>query len=84
MHESVKCKVKLKLLNRVRLFVTPWTAAYQAPLSMGISRQEYWSGVPLPSLSYVLLTLNVDFLPLSLVFLLVLVIRLPIVEFRDY
>ena len=36
-------------LSRVRLFVTPWTAAYQAPPSMGFSRQEYWSGVPLPS-----------------------------------
>ena len=35
--------------SRVRLFVTPWTAACQAPLSMGFSRQEYWSGVPLPS-----------------------------------
>ena len=34
-------------LSRVRLLVTPWTAAYQAPLSMGFSRQEYWSGVPL-------------------------------------
>ena len=33
----------------VRLFATPWTAAYQAPPSMGVSRQEYWSGVPLPS-----------------------------------
>ena len=39
----------MKLLNRVRLLVTPWTAAYQAPPSMGFSRQEYWSGVPLPS-----------------------------------
>ena len=34
----------------VRLLETPWTTAYQAPLSMGFSRQEYWSGVPLPSL----------------------------------
>ena len=42
-------KVKLKSLSRVRLFTTPWTAAYQAPPSMGFSRQEYWSGVPLPS-----------------------------------
>ena len=39
----------MKLLSRVRLFATPWTAAYQAPPSMGFSRQEYWSGVPLPS-----------------------------------
>ena len=41
-----KWKVKVKSLSRVRLFVTPWTAAYQAPPSMGFSRQEYWSGVP--------------------------------------
>ena len=40
--------MKVKSLSRVRLFVTPWTAAYQAPPSMGFSRQEYWSGVPLP------------------------------------
>ena len=45
-----KWKVKGKLLSRVQLFATPWTAAHQAPLSMGFSRQEYWSGVPLPSL----------------------------------
>ena len=41
-------KVKVKSLSRVRLFVTPWTVAYQAPQSMEFSRQEYWSGVPLP------------------------------------
>ena len=41
-------KVKVKSLSRVRLLATPWTAAYQAPLYMGFSRQEYWSGVPLP------------------------------------
>ena len=41
-----KWKVKVKSLSRVRLFATPWTAAYQAPPSMGFSRQEYWSGVP--------------------------------------
>ena len=45
-----KWKVKVKSLSRVRLLVTPWTAPYQAPLSMGFSRQEYWSGVPLLSL----------------------------------
>ena len=45
-----KWKVKVKSLSWVRLFKTPWTAAYQAPPSMGSSRQEYWSGVPLPSL----------------------------------
>ena len=44
-----KWKVKVKSLSRVWLFATPWTAAYQAPPSMGFSRQEYWSGVPLPS-----------------------------------
>ena len=44
-----KWKVKVKLLSCVWLLVTPWTAAYQAPLSMGFSRQEYWSRVPLPS-----------------------------------
>ena len=44
-----KGKVKVKSLSRVRLFTTPWSAAYQAPPSMGFPRQEYWSGVPLPS-----------------------------------
>ena len=43
-----KWKVKVKSLSHVRLSVTPWTAAHQAPPSMGFSRQEYWSGVPLP------------------------------------
>ena len=52
-----KWKVKVKSLSRVRLFATPWTAAYQAPLSMGFSRQEYWNGLPLtsPTLPSVLL-----------------------------
>ena len=44
-----KWKVKVKTLSRVWLFTTPWTAAYQAPPSMGSSRQEYWSGAPSPS-----------------------------------
>ena len=44
-----KRKVKVKSLSRARLLATPWTAAYQAHLSMGFSRQEYWSGLPLPS-----------------------------------
>ena len=44
-----KWKVKVKSLSRVRLLATPWTAAHQAPPSMVFSRQEYWSGVPLPS-----------------------------------
>ena len=43
-----KWKVKVKSLSPVRLLATPWTAAYQAPPSMGFSRQEYWSWVPLP------------------------------------
>ena len=42
--------MKVKSLSRVRLSVTPWTIAYQAPPSMGFSRQEYWSGLPFPSL----------------------------------
>ena len=42
--------MKVKSLSHVQLFATPWTAAFQAPLSMGFSRQEYWSGLPLPSL----------------------------------
>ena len=41
--------VKVKLLSHVQLFVTPWTVAYQAPPSMGFSKQEYWSGLPFPS-----------------------------------
>ena len=43
-----KWKVKVKSLSRVRLLVTPWTVAHQAQPSMGFSRQEHWSGVPLP------------------------------------
>ena len=39
----------MKSLSRVRFFEIPWTVAYQAPPSMGFSRQEYWSGVPFPS-----------------------------------
>ena len=42
--------MKVKSFSRVQLFETTWTVAYQAPPSMGFSRQEYWSGVPLPSL----------------------------------
>ena len=47
---ACKWKVKVKSLSCVWLFTTPWTAAYQVPPSMGFSRQEYWSRVPLPSL----------------------------------
>ena len=45
----IPLKVKVKLLSRVQLLVTPWTVAYQVPLSMGFSRQEDWSGLPFPS-----------------------------------
>ena len=48
--DAWKWKVKVKSLSRVQLWATPWTAAHQAPPSMGFSRQEFWSGVPLPSL----------------------------------
>ena len=48
--KSFDCvKVKVKSLNHVRLFVTPWTVAYRSPQSMEFSRQEYWSGLPFPS-----------------------------------
>ena len=47
--QCMKVKVKVKSLSRVWLLATPWTAAYQAPPSMGFSGQEYWSGLPLPS-----------------------------------
>ena len=47
-HFLLQC-MKVKSLSRVRLLATPQTAAYQAPPSMGFSRQEYWSGLPLPS-----------------------------------
>ena len=45
--QCLKVKVKVKSLSHVRLLATPWTAAHQAPPSMGFSRQENWSGVPL-------------------------------------
>jgi len=48
-----KWKVKVKSLSCVQLLATQWTAAHQAPPSIGFSRQEYWSGVPLPSLIYI-------------------------------
>ena len=50
--------MNVKLISRVRLLATPWTAAHQAPLSMGFSRQEYWNGVPLPSPD---MALNTDY-----------------------
>ena len=49
-HFLLQCmKVKVKSLSHVQLFVTPWTLAHQAPLSMESSWQEYWSGLPFPS-----------------------------------
>ena len=53
-----KWKVKVKSLSHVRPSATPWTAAYQAPPSIGFSRQEYWSGVPLPSLLLNIVSIN--------------------------
>ena len=55
-----KWKVKVKSLSRVRLLATSWTAAYQAPPSMGFSRQEYWSGVPLVILQSKIKSLNIN------------------------
>ena len=52
--------MKVKLLSHVRLLVTPWTAAHQSPPSMGFSRQEYWSGVPLPSPWEAISSLNIS------------------------
>ena len=49
LHSFMKVKVNVKSFSCVRLFATPWTVAYQAPPSMGFSRQEYWSGLPFPS-----------------------------------
>ena len=49
MEKNLKENEEVKLLSSVRLFVTPWIVAYQAPPSMGFSRHEYWSGLPFPS-----------------------------------
>ena len=56
-----KWKVKVKSLSRVRLLATTWTATYQAPPSVEFSRQEYWSGVPLPSPLYHVLKTTYSF-----------------------
>ena len=58
---SWKWKVKVKSLSRVWLLATPWTEAYQSPPSMGFSRREYWSGVPLPSPIYSTVVYNLIF-----------------------
>ena len=55
-----KWKVKVKSPSRVRLLATPQTAAHQAPPSMGFPRQEYWSGLPLPSPSWLLRSLHIN------------------------
>ena len=52
--------MKVKALSHVRLLVTAWTAAHQAALSMGFSRQEYWSGVPLPSPAMVIWVMHIQ------------------------
>ena len=51
---------KVKSLSRVQFFETPWTVAYQAPPSMGFSRQEYWSGVPFPSPSLAIREMQIN------------------------
>ena len=58
--------MKVKSLSRVRLFTTPWTAAYQAPPSVGFSSQEFWSGLPLPSPDWVAIAFS-GFLVLAIV-----------------
>ena len=66
-HLLLQC-MKVKLLRHIHLLATPWTAAYQAPPSMGFSRQEYWSGVPLPSPKVPLhatIWVNLDYIMLS-------------------
>ena len=50
----------MKSLSLVRLLATPWTVAYQAPPSMGFSRQEYWSGLPLPSPKLIIIYLYIE------------------------
>ena len=66
---ATKWKVKLKLLSRVQPSATPWTAAFQAPPSMGFSRQEYWSGVPLPSPLFFLVKGNCQFKDISKIYI---------------
>ena len=68
--QCLKGKVKVKSLSCVWLLATPWTAAYQAPLPMGFSRQEYWSGVPLPSPKVIYMTSNILIFQMFLSFIL--------------
>ena len=55
----------MKLLSRVQLLATPWTAAYQAPPSMGFSKQEYWRGVPSPSPNNAIISSNTECMCIS-------------------
>ena len=70
----------MKLLSHVRLLATSWTVAYQAPAFMGFSRQEYWSGAPLPSPSTLLRTLNC-YLTFNSIIILLLCILLGFSDF---
>ena len=73
-----KWKVKVQSLSCVRLLATPWTAAYQAPPSMGFSRQEYWSGVPLPTDPLILLNVSIVSLVLHYIYSCSFIIRLKV------
>ena len=64
--QCMKVKMKMKSLSHIQLLATPWASAYQAPPSMGFSRQEYWSGVPLPPLIHVPVTSNSSTLVISI------------------
>ena len=80
-----KWKVKVKSLSRVWLFTTRWTVAYQAPLSLKFSRQEYWSGLPLPSPVHSdLFTLYQTFLTENFIVLLFNVMQIFQVPFSLY
>ena len=65
--QGMKVKSERESLSRVRLFTTPWTAAYQTPPSMGFSRQEYRSGVPLPSPPNTLILGHCQIVPRSII-----------------
>ena len=82
-----KWKVKGKLLSRVRLLATPWTAPHQAPPSMAFSRQEYWSGLPLPSptVVYSVQKMNFHLMTLLLLQLFFYCLNYPIIkELRSF
>ena len=80
-----KRKVKVKSFSHVRPSATPWTAAFQAPPSMGFSRQEYWSGVPLPSPSWKLTILKIFcFSKSRALYLCVAPLFTPILKWHDW